>query len=228
MQPAAIITDIEGTTTPIDFVHKTLFPYARARMASYLAAHAQDAAVREALGEIERLAPGADPLATLLGWMDADAKITPLKTLQGLIWHEGYEAGELTGELYPDAAPALKAWAASGLRLYVYSSGSEAAQKLLFGHTESGDLTRLFRGFFDTRIGAKREAASYARIATGIGLPAAECLFLSDIGAELEAAQQAGMQTCQLVRPGTASHRGFTQAADFTEVAAKFRLPGRA
>ena len=228
LPPAAVVTDIEGTTTRIAFVHEVLFPYARARMGEFLAARAHDAVVRAALAEIAALAPDEAPLDALLGWMDRDAKVTPLKTLQGLIWDQGYKDGVLRGELYPDVAPALRRWRAGGVRLYVYSSGSEAAQKLLFGYSDAGDLTPLFSGFFDTRIGGKREAASYRGIATAIGVPAAEILFLSDIGAELDAAIGAGMRACQLVRAvdGTVAADGHAHASDFGEVARGFGLPG--
>jgi len=216
MRPAAIVTDIEGTTTPISFVHRVLFPYARERMAAFVASgHA-------ALSDVPE-----PKLETLLGWMDRDEKITALKTIQGLIWEQGYTEGALKAELYADVSPALKRWARAGLRLYVYSSGSVPAQKLLFGHTPEGDLTALFQAYFDTRVGPKRETASYAGIAKGIGLPGEELLFLSDVEAELDAAQAAGLQTCQLVRAqdGTIASTRHATAADFTEVAQKFGLP---
>ncbi len=216
MKPAAIITDIEGTTTPIAFVHRVLFPYARTRMAAFVASgHA-------ALTDVPE-----PKLETLLGWMDRDEKITALKTIQGLLWDTGYRNGELTAEVYDDVPPALRRWARAGLRLYVYSSGSVPAQKLLFGHTAQGDLTPLFQAYFDTNIGPKREAASYATIAKGIGLPGGEILFLSDVEAELDAAAAAGMQTCQLVRAEDATRPGTRHAiaADFTQAAQKFGLP---
>lgn len=216
MKPAAIITDIEGTAAPIAFVHRVLFPYARARMAAFVASG------HEVLADVPE-----PRLKTLLGWMDRDEKITALKTIQGLLWDEGYRAGALTAEVYEDVPPALRRWARAGLRLFVYSSGSVPAQKLLFAHTPAGDLTPLFQAYFDTRIGPKREAASYEAIAKGIGLPGAECLFLSDVEAELDAAAAAGMQTCQLVRPqdGTAPGTRHPTATDFTEIAQKFGLP---
>ena len=216
MKPAAIITDIEGTTTPIAFVHRVLFPYARARMAGFTASgHA-------ALADVP-----APQLETLLGWMDRDEKITALKTIQGILWDEGYRKGDLTAEVYDDVPPALRRWARAGLRLFVYSSGSVPAQKLLFGHTKAGDLTPLFQAYFDTNAGPKREAASYAAIAKGIGLPGGEILFLSDVEAELDAAASVGLQTCQLVRveDGTIASTRHATAADFAEVAQKFSLP---
>jgi len=174
-------------------------------------------------------APGEDPRASLKRWMAADEKKTPLKTLQGLIWEAGYRDGRLNGHLWPDVAPCLRAWHAGGLRLAVFSSGSVAAQKLLFGHSEAGDLTPLLSGFFDTRVGQKREAASYAAIAKGMGLPAGEILFLSDIAEELDAAKEAGMQCCQLLRAadGTQPSGRHAEEADFPAVSRRFMLPGR-
>ena len=190
----AILTDIEGTTSSIAFVTETLFPYARARMADYVAAHP------ETVVDV----PGDDPVATLLGWMDVDAKETPLKTLQGLIWAEGYADGTLQGHVYPDAVAGLRRWHAAGLALYVFSSGSIAAQKLIFGHSVAGDLTPLFSGYFDTTTGPKRAIESYAKIADAIGLSAGDILFLSDTLAEIAAAREAGMTALLIDRDGGA------------------------
>jgi enolase-phosphatase E1 len=214
--PAGIITDIEGTTTPIAFVAEKLFPYARAALPNLLAHQASDPEIAAELHAV----PGPDKLATLLGWMDKDVKATPLKALQGIIWRDGYASGALRGELYPDVAACLHAWHRAGIKLAVYSSGSVEAQQLLFRHSTSGDLAGLFSAFFDTKIGAKREAASYRRIAESLGLPPKDLLFLSDIEAELDAAASAGLQTCQLVRPQdrtVASDRHGT-APDFASV----------
>ncbi len=215
LPPAAVLTDIEGTTTPIAFVHRVLFPYARARLAAFCAAHAQVGGVP------------VPPLETLYAQMDRDEKEPLLKAIQGMLWEEGYAAGELKAEIYADVAPALRRWARGGVRLYVYSSGSVPAQKLLFGHSGAGDLTPLFQAYFDTKAGPKREAASYGAITRGIGIPAGEVLFLSDMEAELDAAREAGLRTCQLVRAqdGTQASARHETAADFAEVAQKFGLP---
>ncbi len=220
-----VLTDIEGTTTPIAFVHSVLFPFARARLAGLLAAPTAEAAT--ALAEVARLAPGVPPLTALLGWMDADAKITPLKTLQGIVWEAGYRAGELRGQLYGDVAPALRAWSAAGVRLAVYSSGSVAAQRLIFGHSTDGDLSGLFGGWFDTTTGPKRETASYGAIARQLGTAPERMLFLSDMAAELDAAAAAGLRTCQLLRAtdGTIAAPGHQSAADFPSVARLVGLP---
>lgn len=219
----AIVTDIEGTTSSIDFVHQTLFPYAKQHMRSFLRAHAGDDRVQQLLADVERevhdtlsLDAAADVLEQ---WIAEDRKITPLKTLQGMIWKQGYEAGELKGHVYPDTPTFLRQWHAAGQRLYVYSSGSVEAQKLIFGYTEYGDLTPLFSGYFDTRIGAKREAQAYRKIVEQLALPAGEILFLSDIGAELDAAREAGMQTCQLLRDDKAvAAPAHAPARNFAEV----------
>lgn len=226
--PTTVLLDIEGTTTPIAFVHRTLFPYARAALPDLVTRRAGEPEIAGALAEIDRLAPGADPVAQLLAWMDDDAKITPLKTLQGLAWRDGYAAGELTGDLYPDVAPALARWHAAGLRLAIYSSGSEEAQRLIFAHTATGDLTPLLDRFFDTRIGTKRDPASYAALARRLKSEPDAILFLSDVAAELDAAAVAGLHTCQLVRAqdGTVPTDRHPTAADLDQVATLFALPG--
>lgn len=224
---AAVVTDIEGTTTPIAFVKDTLFPFAEAALDEFLDTHGQDPQVLAIIEAVRAEAPGEDPRKALRHWMAEDAKVTPLKSLQGLIWAAGYADGRLKGTLYPDVAPALSAWARAGLRLCVYSSGSVAAQKLLFGHSSAGDLTSLFHGYFDTRIGPKRERASYTAIAAALNLPPAEILFLSDVAEELDAAAEAGLATCQLVRPddGTVASGRHPAAADFAAVALSYGLP---
>jgi enolase-phosphatase E1 len=224
---AAVLTDIEGTTTPIAFVRDTLFPFARERLPAFLSEHQHAPEVAAELAKVRRQAPDAAPLDTLLRWMDQDAKATPLKALQGMIWQHGYDSGQLLGAMYPDVAPCLQAWAGGGLRLLVYSSGSAAAQRQIFGRSVAGDLASLFSGFFDTNMGPKREADSYDRIAIAAGVPASALLFLSDVEAELDAAAAAGLRTCQVVRAddGTIASTGHSTAADFWAVARQFGLP---
>lgn len=197
--PRAILTDIEGTTSSIAFVAETLFPYARVRLPAFVAAHPDETA--PILAEVAVMEPG-DPVATLTRWIDEDRKATPLKTLQGMIWADGYREGAFTGHIYPDAAAALRRWHEAGIALYVFSSGSVPAQKLLFGHSDAGDLTPLFSGYFDTTTGPKREAASYRAIAGAIGLPAGEILFLSDTPQEITAAREAGLSALLIDRNG--------------------------
>lgn len=201
----AVVTDIEGTTTPIAFVHEVLFPYARERLAGFVAAHGGETEVAAALAEARELGgiPDAsmdETVALLLAWIDEDRKAPPLKFLQGLIWRQGYEDGVLNGPVYDDAAAALTRWHAQGLRLFVYSSGSEEAQRLIFGYSDKGDLTPLFDGFFDTRIGGKLDTASYEAIARAAEMPAGEVLFLSDHAGEIAAARAAGMRCVQIDR----------------------------
>ncbi|NKF22957.1 acireductone synthase [Solimonas marina] len=219
----AIITDIEGTTSSIDFVHDTLFPYAKQHMRRFLREQAGDDAVQHALDDVEAVVGqdlSIDEAADILEqWIDEDRKVTPLKTLQGMIWKIGYANGELQGHVYDDTPVALRRWHAAGYRLYVYSSGSVEAQKLIFGHTAHGDLTPLFSGYFDTRIGPKRETASYQAILREIGQPADAVLFLSDVGAELDAAHGAGLRTIQLLRDDKAvPSDAHAQAQDFNEI----------
>ncbi|MEP7008379.1 MAG: acireductone synthase [Sphingomonas bacterium] len=197
--PRAILTDIEGTTSSIAFVAETLFPYARERLPAFVAAHPDEAA--PILAEVVAMEPG-DPVATLTRWIDEDRKATPLKTLQGMIWADGYRERAFTGHIYPDAVAALRRWREAGIGLYVFSSGSVAAQKLLFGHSDAGNLTALFSGYFDTTTGPKREAASYQAIANAIGLPANEILFLSDTPEEIAAAREAGLSALLIDRDG--------------------------
>lgn len=219
----AILLDIEGTTTPIDFVYEVLFPYARWHLASYLAQHAAEPEVQTDLANLraeyaadvaQQLAPpvwtpagaATDSLAaavTYLLWlMDQDRKSTSLKSLQGKIWAAGYAQGELHSVIYEDVPPALTRWHAQQRRVCIYSSGSVLAQKLLFSHTEAGDLTDWLSGYFDTTSGPKRAASSYRAITDAIQVSPSEALFISDVTAELEAAHAAGLQTLLAVRPG--------------------------
>jgi enolase-phosphatase E1 len=218
----AIITDIEGTTSSLSFVKDVLFPYAREHMAAFVRAHAHEATVRKWLDEVQQtLGEPADDekvIAQLIQWIDEDKKVTPLKALQGMIWEAGYRQGDFKGHVYEDAVRKLKAWHAQGVKLYVFSSGSVQAQKLLFAHSEYGDLTPLFSGYFDTTVGAKREPDSYRKIAADIGLPPGDILFLSDIKEELDAAHSADMQTVWLLREGDLPAAIHPQARSFDAI----------
>ncbi|WP_349616890.1 acireductone synthase [Azotobacter salinestris] len=203
----AILTDIEGTTSAVSFVFDVLFPYAREHLPAFVHQHATEAEVAALLEAVRAECGEADAgieriIEVLLGWIAEDRKATPLKALQGMVWEQGYRAGELKGHVYPDAVDALQRWKREGYQLYVYSSGSIQAQRLIFGCSEAGDLSPLFSGYFDTTSGPKREAASYARIAEAIGRAPTEILFLSDVVQELDAAREAGMRTCGLAREG--------------------------
>ncbi|HVW70355.1 MAG TPA: acireductone synthase [Steroidobacteraceae bacterium] len=216
----AAVTDIEGTTSSLAFVKDVLFPYARRALPDYVRTHWPELADRvaeiEHLTGREKLQP-RDTIDILLRWMDEDRKVTPLKTLQGLIWRTGFESGELEGHVYEDAVRALRKWHADGLRLYVYSSGSVAAQKLLFGHTSHGDLLPLFSGYFDTTTGPKLESRSYALIASALGLAPAAIVFLSDHPGETQAAAAAGLQTVLVARE--ADDARTTVARTFDDIA---------
>jgi enolase-phosphatase E1 len=203
----AIVTDIEGTTSDITFVKDVLFPYARQHLPAFVTQYANTMSVKEILDAVRAHEENPamsipDCITCMIDWIDRDQKITPLKSLQGLIWEAGYKNGDFTGHIFADANDRLRQWHAANIKLYVYSSGSVHAQKLLFGHSDAGDLTPLFTGYFDTTTGSKQEKLSYAKITTVLGLPPAEILFLSDIIAELDAARDAGMQTTALNRDG--------------------------
>ena len=211
----AILLDVEGTTTPIAFVHQTLFGYARARVQEFLERHEADPDVQSdiALLRAEHAAESPPPpmasVSAYVRWLtDHDRKSTGLKSLQGKIWHEGYGAGELVGEVYPDVAPALKRWQERGTDIAIFSSGSVQAQRDLFGHSTAGDLTPLIHAYFDTTTGPKSAPQSYSGIAAALGHPPASVLFVSDVAAELDAALGAGMQTRLCVRGpnGPAAH----------------------
>lgn len=215
-----LLLDIEGTTTPLSFVADTLFPYARTHLSAFLSAHGTSSDVQSDLVLLhnEREAdisrglhpppldggPGT-PLSVVpyLNWlMDQDRKSTGLKALQGRVWQKGYQSGQLRSSVFTDVAPAFIRWRGLEKRICIYSSGSVLAQRLLFGHTEEGDLTPYIDAYFDTTIGAKVDAGSYAHLAAALELPPSAVVFLSDVVGELDAAQAAGMQVLCLDRPG--------------------------
>ena len=226
-----ILLDIEGTTTPIAFVHARLFSYARERLTRYLDAHVADPTVQDVVSRLaseraderETGAPAwrdasADELrasvAAYAHWlMDRDRKSPGLKLLQGVIWEEGYQAGELRGEVFADVPRAIVRWRARGVSVAIYSSGSELAQRRLFESTAAGDLTRSIAGFFDTRVGPKTQPDSYRHIAGSLGEPAGTVLFISDVTAELAAARDAGCATRLCLRPGNVPQPDASQFA---------------
>jgi len=199
-----ILTDIEGTTSSISFVKDVLFPYARRALPGFVRERGHEPEVRRWLDMVATghgaMCDDAMIVETLQGWIDEDRKHTALKALQGMLWRDGYLSGELQADMYPDAVAGLRRWHDAGHRLAVYSSGSVPAQKLLFAHTDAGDLTPLFDAFFDTEAGPKREAASYGRIAAALGAAPGDIVFLSDVVAELDAAREAGLRTVLLDR----------------------------
>ena len=209
LRTRAIVLDVEGTTTPIEFVYAVLFPYAREHAPAYLQREGNSDALRPAIDRLyaeqrDDLARGLqppEPLVEYIGWlMDQDRKSPGLKALQGLIWRQGFESGELHGQVYPDVPLAFERWRRLGLEIYIYSSGSVLAQQLLFGSTAGGDLKRYLNGYFDTGVGPKTSAASYRAIARTVHAEPTAVLFVSDVVAELDAAREAGFQTSLCVR----------------------------
>ncbi|MBZ5554667.1 MAG: acireductone synthase [Acidobacteriia bacterium] len=218
----AVLLDIEGTTTPINFVYQVLFPYARKHVQNFLAAHFSAEEVQSdvslllkehAEDKLRGLQPPDLPgspeaprlesvLAYFLWLMDQDRKSTGLKSLQGKIWQDGYRAGALRSQVFPDVPPALAAWHARSIDICIYSSGSVLAQKLLFAHTEAGDLTKFIKGYFDTTTGTKTDPQSYRRIAIALECPVSAIFFISDVTSELSAALTSGMRTALCQRPG--------------------------
>jgi len=200
----AIVTDIEGTTSSISFVKDVLFPYARKALPAFVRMHGNDPEVRKWLDVAAADAGGLcqdEMLAEVLqGWIDEDRKHPALKALQGMIWAAGYDGGAYRAHVYDDAVQGLRRWQEAGHPLFVYSSGSVPAQKLLFGHSTAGDLRPLFSGYFDTAIGGKREPSSYRNLVTALGRPAGEIVFLSDVVEELDAARAEGLDTILLDR----------------------------
>ncbi len=204
MSYRALLLDIEGTTTSIAFVYDTLFPYARRALGPFLQARFDAPAVREAVALLGAEAPRSPEAATAaaLALMDSDAKHTGLKALQGMVWEAGYASGELRGHVFADVPTGLRALHDRGVPVFIYSSGSVAAQRLLFGHSEAGDLTPLLSGYFDTTTGPKRVAASYLAIARTLEQAPGDVLFVTDNLDEARAAEAAGLQVAVSVRPG--------------------------
>ena len=213
----AILLDIEGTTTPIAFVHEVLFSYARDHAKEFLVNNAAAVEVRADIARLREehaadvrngqqppaLNDDIDSMVAYVDWLIArDRKSTGLKSLQGKIWRQGYRDGSLKSQVYADVAPAFERWRARGWSINIFSSGSVLAQQLLFAHTEAGDLTGFISEYFDTNVGKKGEAESYRKIAKTLSLPPDEILFVSDVVAELDAASEAGMQTLLSIRPG--------------------------
>jgi enolase-phosphatase E1 len=212
-----VLTDIEGTTSDIDFVKKVLFPYSAREMRNFISSNKNNPDVRASLRETG-FATDDEAITQLLDWIRDDVKHPALKSLQGKIWEKGFKTNVFKAHAYDDVLPALQGWQAQGLRLGVYSSGSVKAQHLFFEYNEKGNLLPYFESFFDLEVGGKRETKSYAKIATQLGLVASTIVFLSDIVEELDAAREAGLQTVHLLRPGTAEQMRHPVAHAFNEI----------
>jgi 2,3-diketo-5-methylthio-1-phosphopentane phosphatase len=242
MSSRVYLLDIEGTTTSISFVYDVLFPWVRARLEAYLTAHWDAPGTRDLVDLLRAQADrdladgldvpaitGTDPeteraavVQNVLAQMDADRKTTALKALQGVMWRDGYAGGELVGHLFEDVPSAIDAWRRAGARVAIYSSGSVAAQRLLFGHSVAGDLIPQLDGFFDTTTGPKKEAASYLAIAAALDVRPTDITFVSDNLDELRAASEAGCRCVLSVRPGNPpvpDGHGFAVSTDFRTIA---------
>lgn len=205
MMIKAILTDIEGTTSSISFVHDVLFPYAYDKMADFLTQNWHNPQVKNIVLEVAKLENLTDftpsQITTILKeWIKLDRKVTPLKDLQGIIWEEGYKNGDYRSHIYQDAYEKLVSWHNQNIPIYIYSSGSVYAQKLFFSHSEYGNLLYLFSGFYDTNIGNKKESQSYQNIANSLNLNPDEIIFLSDVEAEVNSAFAVGMSTVWVIR----------------------------
>jgi enolase-phosphatase E1 len=214
----AVLLDIEGTVTPISFVHEILFPYAREHVNNYLSEHLQQPEVQTDIRKLrdeqasdtdELRQQPIDSIETVVTYVnrliDLDRKSPALKSLQGKIWKAGYEDGSLKSPVYSDVVEAFERWRDAVIKINIFSSGSVLAQRLLFAHTDAGDLTRYIDQYFDTSIGKKIDPQSYVAIAAKVSFDPTQILFVSDVVAELEAANAAGIQTRLCVRPGNPS-----------------------
>ena len=232
----AVVLDIEGTTTPMAFVHEVLFPYARTHLAGFLRDPAHASLLDELAPrfESERRAESSDngapdwhdddrltSVIVYAGWMmDLDRKSPALKALQGKIWEGGYHSGQIRGAVYADVSVAMKRWHDAGLVVAIYSSGSVLAQRLIFSMTDEGDLTPFISHFFDTDVGPKKSRESYTRIAGELNIEPAHILFVSDVAEELDAARDAGFHVVLAVRPDhfPPNPSGYEQVETFDEI----------
>lgn len=229
---SVILLDMEGTTTPAEYMFTVLFPFAQTRLEAFLQAHSQDSAVQSDLKrlrqeyELDRAQSSTvpewsnSPIPYIRYLIQHDRKSTGLKSLQGKIWEQGFQEGTLRSQMFSDVLPAFKRWTRAGKRLFIFSSGSVHAQRLLFKHTEAGDLTPFLSGYFDTETGAKTTPESYQQIAATIRTKPSEILFISDATAELQAAQAAGIQPLFSLRPGNRASdpEGFTAIESFDKI----------
>lgn len=220
-----VLMDIEGTTTSVSFVYEVLFPYFQ-RNIQLLAKLKNVKQVKLAFDQVREIVfkeEGKEGLSIdeiisyLLLWSKEDRKVTPLKTVQGILWETAYKSSEIKGHVFEDVPSKLMEWKNSGVRMGVFSSGSIDAQRLLFGYSETGDLNKYFSFNFDTNTGSKKDSQTYQKIASKINLHPQHILFLSDIVDELQAAKESGFKTIQLVRESTQANWEVT-ATNFMEI----------
>ena len=218
----AILLDIEGTVSPLSFVKEVLFPYSEERLEDFLKKNWEREEVRKIIEDTEKIVGRKlsldEAVEVFKKWIEEDKKITPLKELQGHIWEEGFKNGKLKAPLYEDAYEKIVEWNKKGIPVYIYSSGSVKAQKLFFSHTNYGNILNLFKGFFDTKVGSKKEKSSYEKIAKEIGVKPEEILFISDNPEELKAAKEAGFKVIQSVRDGVKPSEEFEKVENFKEL----------
>ncbi len=217
-----ILVDIEGTTSSLSYIKEVMFPYSKGKLRNFLMEHAEEEKIKTLLEKLKekfgRDISLEEAIRIFEEWIDKDIKEPILKELQGHIWEEGFISGELKGHIYQDAYKKLREWKEKGYKLYVYSSGSVKAQKLFFGHTDYGDLTGIFDGFFDASIGSKRDKESYLRIAREVGTDPIHFLFISDVEEELDAAKLAGMKTVKIERYGESKTSKHPVVKSFFEI----------
>ena len=226
LPPACVLTDIDGAAVPAGFARQVLLSYARAELAAFVARRRDEPAVADALDAVRRLVPGQEPLETLAHWMRGAVTPDPLLDLQAMLWAEGFERGALPREVFADVGPALRRWTRAGLRIASYSADPAVMQRQILAHAGEGDLSGLFAGFFDTRVGRRTEPESFARLAIALAVPSFEVLFLALGEAELDAAAAAGMRTCQILRdPAAPRSQRHPVAADFAAAGRHAGLP---
>lgn len=221
-----ILMDIEGTMTSIDFVHKTLFPFSTQKMSSFIQENYESSVVKESLEKVRETLKEEEQkegdlnelISVLLNWIEVDRKHPALKAIQGVLWKQGYEKGQIFGHVYDDVPEAFKRWTQQGLRLGIYSSGSVLAQQLLLRHSVAGDLTPYIEEYFDTSVGHKAEQKSYQTIAEKLQVEPREILFLSDRTEELAAAKAVGYKCGHLVREGEVVDSPYTHYSDFSSL----------
>lgn len=206
MKIAAIVMDIEGTTSGIGFVQNVLYPYALKHIGPFLREQREERDVARVLVRLSdstgiALHDLEGMIRQLQQWIRDDEKDAELQTLQGMIWEKAYKQGLFQAHVYPDVPGVLQQWQQEERNLYVFSYGSVKAQQLFFRYSDHGDMRLLFSGYFDSTVGSRHKADTYNKIASSIALPAQRILFISDDRQELDAAAAAGMRTTWVIRP---------------------------